>query len=168
MPTFAHIQEEIANILNIPENELTEEQTKLIDIYLNELGQQEADKIDGFASFIRQQSAIAETIKKESQHLKDKSEAMQNKIDRFKNHYLSIMRNHGLKKISGEVYSIAVRESSRVNVSNLDALVKDNNPVWIKTEVTYKPDKTAIKEALKDGIDVPGCQLEKGFSLNIR
>lgn len=166
--TFMAIQEEISNMLDIPDAELTDEQKITMDAYLTELGQQEASKVDSFAGFIRKQTAIAEAIKQESQHLADKAKAIQNKIDRMKEHYLAVMRFHGLKKIQGDIYSIGVRESTRVNVTNFDALVKDNNPVWIKEEVTYKPDKKAIKEALNGGMEVPGCMLEKGYSLNIR
>lgn len=166
--TFMEIQGEIANMLDIPDEELTDEQRQIMDEYLNELGQQEVTKIDNFAGFIRKQAAIAEAVKEESQRLAAKAKAMQNKVDRMKEHYLAVMRFHGLKKIQGNIYSIGVRESTRVNVADLDALVKDNNPLWVKAETTYKPDKATIKEALKDGVSVPGCQLEKSYSLNIR
>lgn len=166
--TFMEIQGEIANMLDIPDEELTDEQRQIMDEYLNELGQQEVTKIDGFAGFIRQQTAISEAIKQEGQRLAAKAKAMQNRIDKLKEHYLSVMKIHGIKKIQGEIYSIGVRENMRVNVSDLDALVKDNNPLWVKAETTYKPDKATIREALKDGVSVPGCQLEKSYSLNIR
>lgn len=166
--TFMAIQEEISNMLDIPDAELTDEQKITMDAYLTELGQQEASKVDSFAGFIRKQAAIAEAMKQESQHLAAKAKAMQNKIDHMKEHYLAVMRFHGLKKIQGDIYSIGIRESTRVNVTDLDALVKDNNPVWVKEEVVYKPVKDTIKEALKNGQNVPGCQLEKGYSLNIR
>lgn len=166
--TFMQIQAKIAAILDIPDEELTDEQRQVMDAYLNELGQQEAEKVDSFAGFIRKQTAIAEAMEQESKHLKAKAQAMQNKINHMKEHYLTVMRFHGLKKIQGNIYSISTRESIRVNVADLDALVKDNNPVWVKEEVVYKPVKDTIKEALKNGQNVPGCQLEKGYSLNIR
>lgn len=167
-PTFMKIQEEIANMLDIPDDELSDEQKQAMDLYLNELAQQEASKVDAFAGFIRKQAAIAEAVKEESQHLAAKARAMQNKIDHMKGHYLAVMRIHGLKKINGDVYSIGLREITRVEVRDIEALKKYDNPEYIKTEVTYKPDKANIKEALKNGVAVPGCQLEKGYSLNIR
>lgn len=166
--SFADIQYEIANMLDIPDDELTDEQKRLMEDYLNELGQQEASKIDAFSGFIRQQSAIAEAMKEESQHLANKARAIQNKIDALKNHYLVIMRSYGLKKVSGDIYSIGVRENTRVEVKDIEALKAMDNPLYLKTEVTYKPDKGTIKEALKGGLDIPGCSLEKSYSLNIR
>ncbi len=50
MPTFAEIQEEIRNMLDIPDEELDEDQNAAMDEYLNELAKQESEKIDSFAS----------------------------------------------------------------------------------------------------------------------
>lgn len=166
--TFANIQDEIANMLDLPDSELTPEQQQAMDEYLNELGQQEASKIDAFSAFIRKQTAIAEAMKEESQHLANKARAITNKIDYLKRHYIAIMQYHGLKKVSGDIYSIGVRENTRVEVSDLEALKAMDDPIYLKTEVTYKPDKQTIKEALKGGIEIPGCSLEKSYSLNIR
>lgn len=167
-PSFDHIQQEIANMLDVPDDELSEDQKRLMDLYLDELGQQEASKVDAFSGFIRKQAAIAEAMKEESQHLANKARAIQNKIDSMKRHYLAVMQQHGLKKISGEIYSIGVRENTRVEVKDLEALKAMDNPLYLKTEITYKPDKGTIKEALKDGLEIPGCSLEKSYSLNIR
>lgn len=165
---FSDIQNEIEDMLDIPDSELTPEQHQAMDEYLNELGQQEAAKIDSFSRFIRQQTAIAEAMKEESQHLANKARSIQNRIDYLKRHYLAIMQVHGLKKVSGDIYSIGVRESIKVEITNLDALKSMDNPLYLKTEITYKPDKQTIKEALKSGLEIPGCQLEKSYSLNIR
>lgn len=167
-PTFAQIQEEIENMLDIPDEELTVEQRRLMDEYLNELAEQEAGKVDNFAGFVKRQAGIAEAVKKEADRLAAKAKAINNKIDSLKRRYVEIMRSHGIKKVSGNVYSIGVRENAKVEVVNLDKLVQDNNPLYVKTEITYKPDKMAIKEAIKGGVEVPGCVVEKTYSLNIR
>lgn len=166
--SFSDIQFEIATMLDVPDEELTEEQRHLMDDYLNDLGQQEASKIDGFSGFIRQQSAYAEAIKEEAQRLSNRARAIQNKIDYLKRKYLAIMQQYGVKKIQGNIYSIGIRENTRVEVGNLEALKALNNPQYLKMEIEYKPDKAAIKDAIKEGISVPGCSLEKSYSLNIR
>lgn len=167
-PTFANIQEEIENMLDIPDEELTAEQRQLMDEYLNELAEQEASKVDNFARFIKRQAGIAEAVKKEADRLAAKSKAITAKIDRLKNRYVEIMQKHGIKKVSGNVYSIGVRENARVEVVNLDKLIATNDSDFVKREVTYKPDKVAIKEAIKKGLEIPGCVIEKSYSLNIR
>lgn len=168
MPTFAQIQAEIENMLDIPDEQLTEEQKDLMQEYLIELGNQESEKVDAFAGFIRKQTAIADAMKKESDHLANKARSVMSKIDRLKKHYLGVMREHGLKKINGDVYSIGVRESSRVNVYDIQ-LLKGYNPEYVREEIEYKPDKIAIKAAIiNNGVSLPGCSLEKSYSLNIR
>ena len=49
MPNFADIQTEIAAMLDIPDEELTDEQRQVMEDYLDELGVAEAAKVDGFA-----------------------------------------------------------------------------------------------------------------------
>lgn len=166
--TFSDIQFEIATILDIPDDQLSDDQRKLINDYLNELGQEEASKIDAFSGFIRKQSAIAEAIKEESKHLADKARAIQNKIDYLKRNYIAIMQRYGVKKIQGNVYSIGIRENTRVEVKDIEALKILDNPAYLKTKIEYTPDKTAIKEAIIGGREIPGCSLEKSYSLNIR
>ena len=59
MPSFADIQHEIANILSVADEDLTDEQKALFNEYADELAEQEEDKIDGFVFFIRAQQARA-------------------------------------------------------------------------------------------------------------
>ena len=47
MPTFNEIQQEIAGMLSIPDEELTPEQREAMDAYMDELAKVEADKVDG-------------------------------------------------------------------------------------------------------------------------
>lgn len=169
-PSFAHIQAEIANILDIPDNQLSEEQSQLINAYMDELAAQESSKVDSFAGFIRKQAAIAEAMKAESDHLKAKAEAINNKIKSLKNHYIAVMRQHGVKKIAGDIYSISVRENTKTEITDFDALMKydDGAGMYVTTKLLCAPNKDIIKESLKDGVEVPGCKLEKSYSLNIR
>ena len=62
-PTFDDIQTEIAAMLDIPDEELTDEQRQVMEDYLDELGVAEAAKVDGFAQFIRLETASAEAMK---------------------------------------------------------------------------------------------------------
>lgn len=49
MPTFNEIQQEIAGMLSIPDEELTPEQREAMDAYIDELAKLEADKVDGLS-----------------------------------------------------------------------------------------------------------------------
>ena len=69
MPTFNEIQQEIAGMLSIPDEELTPEQREAMDAYMDELAKVEADKVDGFGQFLKIQSALAEACKEEAKRL---------------------------------------------------------------------------------------------------
>lgn len=165
MPTFIEIQEEIANMLDIPDDQLDDEHKRLMDAYLNELAEQEAGKIDGFAQFIRVQSAHAEACKNEGRRLLERAKSAERRLQSLKNHYTGEMLKRGLKKISGSVYSISLRKSQTVEATDDLSILPE--PYLRKKEI-IEPDKETIREALKDGLEVPGCKLVEKYSLQIR
>lgn len=164
MPSLYSIEQEIAAMLELADEDLTPEQQSAMDQYLNDLAGQEADKVDAFAGFIREQAARAEFLKAEAQRIAAKGRAIERKIDGLKSHYLRIMQAHGLSRVAGATYTLSTRKSSRVDVPDVAAL-PDAYKVT-KTEVS--PDRKAIAAALKAGEAVPGASLVEGFSLQIR
>lgn len=164
MPSFAHIQEEIAAMLELAEEDLTPEQLEAMEEYLRDLGTQEAEKVDNFCAFIREQAAHAEFLKEEGQRIAAKGRAIERKIDGLKTHYLHIMQAHGLSRVAGSTYTLSTRKSSRVDVPDVFALPEAYRVT--KTETT--PDRKAIAAALKAGEAVPGASLVEGVSLQIR
>lgn len=165
MPNFEDIQEEIAAMLDIPDEELTDEQRQAMEDYLDELGVTEAAKVDGFAQFIRLESAGAEAMKEESKRLAAKAKTKENRIAYLKSRYMGAMQEHGLKKISGSSYTLSVRASESVAVT---AMVDRLPPEYVREKVSREPDKTAIKTDLKAGKTIPGCELTTTYSLQIR
>ena len=165
-PTFEHIQDEIAAMLAIPDDELSDEQNAAMDAYLDMLGEQEAGKVDAFAFFLKEQAAKADFFREEGKRISDKARAIENKIAWLKGKYTEIMYRHGLKKISGDAYTISLRESESVRVPE-DRLL-EIPPEFLVEKYSVAPDKTAIKAALEEGREVPGCSIQKNFYLNIR
>ena len=161
MPSFADIQHEISNILNLAEEELTDEQRALFDAYANELADQEEEKIDGFVSWLRAEQARADYLKEEAKRLQGMARNTERKLDRLKDYYRHVMQSNGLKKVAGKVYSCSVRSCPIVLVDNEEAVPKE---FW-KTKVETSIDKTAVRDALKSGAVVPGCSLGKSYSL---
>lgn len=165
MPSFDAIQQEIAGMLSVPDEELTDEQQAMMNAYLDELGQQEAAKVDAFGQFLRIQSATAEACKKEAQRLASKAQTAESRIAWLKAKYLNIMQTNGLRKVQGNSYTLSVRESEAVavpqDVSGLPEL-------YLRRKETIEADKAVIKEALAAGQEVPGCELRKSYSLQVR
>lgn len=166
LPSFENIPQEIANMLDVPDDMLTEEQRAMMDSYLDELGHQEAEKVDGFAQFIRIQTGVTEACKKEDKRLAEKAKTAESRIGWLKNKYLTIMQINGLKKVTGSAYTLYIRENESVVVEDMAALEKE--PLFVRTKTIIEPDKGTIKEAIKAGQTVPGCELRKSLSLQIR
>lgn len=165
MPTFEEIQAEIAAMLSIPDEELNDAQRSAMDAYLDQLALQEAAKVDAFAQFLKIQTATADACKKEALRLTSKAKTAENRIAWLKAKYLDIMQANGLKKVQGNAYTLSVRESETVAIPlNVSALPE----VFIRRKETSEADKSIIKEALKAGLEVPGCELRKSYSLQIR
>ena len=165
MPTFNEIQQEIAGMLSIPDEELTPEQREAMDAYMDELAKVEADKVDGFGQFLKIQAALADACKEEAKRLIAKAKAAEASLARLKEHYTFTLRSNGLKKVSGNAYTISVRESEGVAGT---AQTEELPELYRRTKTTVEPDKAVIKESLKSGLTIPGCALVKTYSLQVR
>lgn len=161
--TFAQIQEEIAGMLDIPDDELNEEQRLALDAYLEELGSQEQEKVDNFAQFVRIEGARAEALKAEAARLASKARTAANRISYLKERYLDAMQRNGLQKVRGQIYALSVRAADVVTITN-EAILPEK---FVMEKTTIMPDKLAIRDALKKGEDVPGAILDKSYSLRV-
>lgn len=164
MPTFAQIQEEIASMLSIPDDEISSEQREAMHTYLDELASMETSKIDGFGQFLKIQSSLADACKEEAKRLAGKAKAAEAKLSYLKESYLMAMRQQNLKKISGNAYTISVRESEVVAITSL---VESLPELYRREKISLEPEKVLIKEALKGGVTIPGCTLIKSYSLQV-
>lgn len=165
MPTMQQIQDEISNMLGIPDEELTAEQRAAMDTYLDELAEQEASKVDSFAAFIREESAHAKFLKDEAARLASKARRAENRIGYLKARYMTIMQQAGVRKIKGNAYALSIRSTPTVQVDDVNAL--DDFYCRI-VPARREPDKRIIMERLKGGGTLPGCRLVESESLRIR
>ena len=163
MPSFSSIEQEISNMLDIPDEQLSDEQKAALDAYLNELGSQEASKIDNFALFVRLESARAEALRAEAQRLSSRARTAENRIAHLKMQYMQAITQAGLQGVKGNVYRLSIRGTDVVKITD-DAVLPSE---YVRTKTTVEPDKTAIREALKSGQEVPGAALVKSFSLQV-
>ncbi|MBQ9407430.1 MAG: siphovirus Gp157 family protein [Desulfovibrio sp.] len=165
MPTFEQIQFEIANMLDVPDEELDEEQRKEMNEYLDMLASQEANKVDGFAAFIKEETARVTFLKDESRRLADKAKIAERRMAFLKSRYLQIMQEHGLQRIKGNIYTLSIRRSQSVEVDNVETL--DDFYCRI-VPARREADKKIIGEYLKGGGNLDGCRLVESNSLQIR
>lgn len=114
------------------------------------------------ACWIKNLKAEAEAIKTEKQNLEKRQKAAENKAESLKK-YLSDNLN-GMKLKDSRV-AISYRRSESVEVDDmLDLRTLPDDLVKVRLE----PDKTAIKEAIKEGMVVKGCRIVEKNNLQIR
>jgi len=147
-----------------------------IDRQIDDYIRREVQKADGIAAYLRECEARAEALKDEAKRIKERADAWTARMDRIKAGVLRVMRLIGKTKIEGHKSTLAIRKNPpSVEIRQPD-LVPDE---YLRVTVTMpaetwkkilnhfpyligpvgEPSKTAIREALKRGEGVPGCQM---------
>lgn len=157
--TIYEINEEILNCIDLETGEI-------IDIdRLNELELERDAKIENVACWIKELKAEAEAIKAEKLALAERQKVAENKAESLKKWLAYALDG---QKFKTSKCSISYRKSESVEVTEegLNNLIKEHDEL-----LTYKapePNKTAIKQALKDGLSVQGVQLVQNTSTIIK
>ena len=157
--TIYEINEEILNCIDLETGEI-------IDIdKLNELQLEKDAKIENVACWIKELKAEAEAIKAEKQTLAERQKVAENKAESLKKWLAYALDG---QKFKTSKCSISYRKSESVEVTEegLNNLIKEHDEL-----LTYKapePNKTAIKQALKDGLSVQGVQLVQNTNTIIK
>ena len=164
MPRLSDIEMEINTVLDVEESELTEEQLMALDGYLEELAGQEKEKIDNFAQFCRLQGERISALEAESKRLARRAKSLERGMNYLKGNYLHTMQEHGLQKLAGNVYAVSIRKTPVVRIDDEKAIPAE---YWTE-KVERSVSKTMIKDALKQGQEVPGACKAESYSLQVR
>ena len=139
---------------------------EIIDIdKLNELQLERETKIENVALWIKDLKAEAEAIKAEKMALAARQKVAENKAESLKKWLAYALDGQKFKTAKCSV-SFRNTESVEVTPEGLEALMKEHDEL-----LTYKypePNKTAIKQAIKDGLNVQGVQLVQNTSTIIK
>ena len=156
------ISDEIRTLLDAvdPETgEMTEEQFTA----LNDLEMAFADKAESVAFVIRESEAHAAAIKAEADRLAKSARSKNNTAERLKAYLLFELTNRDIPKISGKVLSIRRQFSSPAVVIERPDIIPTEYKIVSEPTIS----KTLIKDALKDGVDVPGAKLVRNEHVRI-
>lgn len=119
-----------------------------------------ADKIENVACYIKNLEADAKAIREEEKALAARRKAAENKAEHLKDYLQFCLAG---EKFSSPRAAVSFRKSTQVQVDDIwqlpDDLLRYKDP---------EPDKTAIKEALKEGRVVPGAVLVENVSMIIK
>ena len=132
---------------------------------LNELQIERDTKIENVVLWIKDLKAEAEAIKAEKLALADRQKVAENKVESLKKWLAYALDG---QKFSTARCAVSFRNTESVEVTDegLEALMNGYDDL-----LTYKkpePNKTAIKQAIKDGLSVDGVRLECNTSVIIK
>ena len=132
---------------------------------LDKLQMERDTKLENVACWIKELKAEAEAIKTEKQALAERQKVAENKAESLKKWLAYALQG---EKFKTPKCAISFRKSEAVEVTDegLNNLMKEHDEL-----LTYKapePNKTAIKQAIKDGLNVAGIQLVQNISTIIK
>jgi len=105
-----------------------------------------------------------DTIDAEIARLQALKNVRKNALDRLKQTLKGAMELYGIVELKSPTLKVNFRKSESVIIQDL-SLIDDK---FIRTKTTKEPDKTAIKQAIKDGEVVIGAELIINNNIQIK
>jgi len=130
---------------------------------LDEVQAELTEKADNIVRYIRNLSAEAEALKAEEAALYKKRRAVENKAERLKAYLAAQMTLCGLKELKAGLFKLRFQPTAPA-ISIVDESAVPEKFHRVKVEI----DKLAIRDALKNGEEVPGIEVQRGEALVIR
>ena len=121
-----------------------------------------ADKIEATALYLRELDAEAKAAKEEADRMLARVKSMQKRSDYLKAMLLDAL--HATGKVKTGRVTVSIRTTQAVAVDEGANLPE----AYTTVKTTVSPNKVAIKQALLDGVEVPGCHIEERESVQIR
>lgn len=123
---------------------------------------QAAEKIEATALYLRELDAEAKAAKDEADRMIARVKSMQKRSDYLKSMLLDAL--HATGKVKTGRVTVSIRTTKAVEIAE----GADLPEAYTTVKTTVSPNKVAIKQALLDGVEVPGCHLEARESVSIR
>lgn len=135
---------------------------EILDIEaLEALTIQRAEKIEGVACWIKNLLAEADAIKAEKGNLADREARCRKKAEDLMLWMASALNG---QKFSTAKCAVSFRRSEKVDIKD-EAMVPNE---FLNITYIYKPDRQAIRQAIKAGQEVNGCSLVECLNVQIR
>jgi hypothetical protein len=162
MKSMYEISNEAMDIVSALEEtggELTPVIQSALAINQNEL----QEKAINYSYAIKTISNDVDAISEEIKRLQALKKAKDNTIQRLKDTVVNAMQIYGIEKVETPTLKLSIRRSEAVEVDdNFD------NDIYVFVKVTYTPDKTKLKEAIKRGESIQGVTLKENYNLQIK
>lgn len=162
MKLYEIAQEELDLLCEIEEleGELTPELEERLKINAENM----SSKMEDYCKAIRYYEMTVANAKSEKERLDKLIKRSERSQQWLKDAILNVMNATDKPKVSAGTFTVGTRKSTAVNIIDESAI-----PARYANEVvTVKIDKTAIKDAIKNGEEVPGAQLVERKKLTIK
>ncbi|MDH2321395.1 siphovirus Gp157 family protein [Providencia rettgeri] len=117
------------------------------------------DKLDAIMLHARNLEGQAKTLDEESKRLADRKKSFENQVKNLKKYALDCLLTSGKDKLKTTKNTFTARAGVvRVIIDNEAALPDE----LVDVQTITAPDKKRIKEAIENGIEIPGAHLEVG------
>ena len=156
-----NIQEDYSELMRTIEEfegEITPEMEEALAINEKELQK----KGIGYLEIIKGKEAFNLLVDNEIKRLQGLKKINSNSIDRLKNSLLNAVKMFGEFKIG--TLTFGTRKSQRVIITDEETIDKKYKVV----KVTEIINKVEIKKDIKDGIIIPGAEIQDNFNLSIK
>ena len=128
---------------------------------LDSLLMQRDEKLEAIACWIKNLQSDALAYKAEKDVFAARQKAAESKAESLKKYLANALQGHAF--ITAKC-AVSFRKSEKVDIPE-EYLVPLE---FLDEEITYKPNKKAIKEAIKAGREVCGCQLIESINVQIK
>lgn len=159
MATLYELTTQAQVLYELLQNEEIDEQT--FNDTLEAIGTEE--KVEGYCHVIKELQSDFEKYKAEVDRLSARMKTTKNGIERMKESLLMYLRATGQDKVKAGTFAVSIGKSKATNILD-ETLI----PTEYKTPQPDKIDKTAIKKAIEDGVEVAGAEIIINESVRIR
>lgn len=138
---------------------------------LEAIGGEFEDKADGIACVIKEAKAVSGAIKAEMDKLDARRKAKEALAKRLSEYLLTQMQAVGMQKLeTGRSCVSVAKKAPALKIDDENAFIAwaaIGHDEYIKYR-SPEVDKTAVRDALKAGTEIPGARLEGGYRLAVK
>lgn len=121
-------------------------------------------KAENTAKVLKTIEAQIEVIRQEEKRLANRRKELENSVTRIKQYLENNLREVGMKKIKGNIFTISIQK----NPPSVEVINENLIPEKYMVIKPPEPNKKEILNALKNGEQIDGVELKQTESLRIR
>lgn len=124
------------------------------------------EKCKNVAAVFRNLESDAKQIKEAEQQLAERRKAYEKRAEALKNYLKTNMEVAGIQKIECPWFVVSIAQNPEAVTVDDESLIPRD--YFKEIPASYQLDKALVKQAIKDGFEVPGAHLSRGTSLRIK